>query len=231
MRSAIQTKLGEVRTQVMNSWNAIKSYFTTNIAPKFTLTYWKNKYDTIRSAASTKLNEVKTTIMNAWNNIKTWFNNNVSIKFTASFWQTKFNSIKDGAKSAFNGIIAVVEKAVNNIIKKINTLSWKIPDWVPSVGGKSFGFNFKTVTIPRLAEGGIAIGSTLANIGERGKEAILPLENNTGWMDSLADRLAARMNPATKVVLKVDERELGYATINAINQNTKQTGGLKLQLV
>lgn len=231
MRSAIQTKLGEVRTQVMNSWNAIKSYFTTNIAPKFTLAYWKNKYDTIRSAASTKLNEVRTTIMNAWNNIKKWFNNNVSIKFTASFWQTKFNSIKDGAKSAFNGIIAVVEKAVNNIIKKINTLSWKIPDWVPGVGGKSFGFNFKTVSIPRLAEGGIAIGSTLANIGENGREAVLPLDRNTGWMDQLADRLAARMNPATKVVLKVDERELGYATINAINQNTKQTGGLKLQLV
>ena len=231
IRNAIQTKLGETRTQMINSWNSIKSYFTSNIAPKFTLTYWKNKLDTIRSAASTKLNEAKTTIMNAWNNIKSWFNNNVSIKFTSSFWKTKFDSIKNGAKSAFNGIIAVVEKAVNNIIKKINTLSWKIPDWVPSVGGKSFGFNFKTVSIPRLAEGGIAVGSTLANIGERGKEAILPLENNTGWMDSLADRLAARMNPATKVVLKVDERELGYATINAINQNTKQTGGLKLQLV
>ena len=231
MRSAIQTKLGEVRTQVMNSWNAIKSYFNTNIAPKFTITYWKNKYDTIRSAASTKLNEVRTTIMNAWNNIKKWFNNNVSTKFTASFWQTKFNSIKDGAKSAFNGIISIVEKAVNNIIKKINTLQWKIPSWVPGIGGETFGFNFKTISIPRLAKGGIAIGSTLANIGENGREAVLPLDRNTGWMDQLADRLAARMNPATKVVLKVNERELGYATIHAINQNTKQTGGLQLQLV
>ena len=231
MRSAIQTKLGEVRTQVMNSWNAIKSYFTTNIAPKFTVDYWKKKFDTMRSAMSTKLNEVKTTCMNAWNNIKSWFNNNVSSKFTATYWSNKFNTIKDGAKASFNGIISIVEKAVNNIIRKINTLSWKIPDWVPSVGGKSFGFNFKTVSIPRLAEGGIAIGSTLANIGENGREAVLPLDRNTSWMDQLADRLAARMNPATKVVLQVNERELGHATIHAINQNTKQTGGLQLQLV
>lgn len=230
-RAAMSEKLNAARTAVMNAWNNVKAYWNTNIAPKFTKAYWTNKFDTIRAGASEKLNAARTTIMNAWNNIKSWFNNNVSIKFTSSFWKTKFDSIKNGAKSAFNGIIAVVEKAVNNIIKKINTLSWKIPDWVPSVGGKSFGFNFKTVSIPRLAEGGIAVGSTLANIGERGKEAILPLENNTGWMDSLADRLAARMNPATKVILKVDERELGYATINAINQNTKQTGGLKLQLV
>lgn len=231
MRSAIQTKLGEVRTQVMNSWNGIKSYFTTNIAPKFTLSYWKNKLDTIRSAASTKINEVKTAFSNGWNGIKSWFSTNVSSKFTVSYWSNKFNTIKDGAKAAFNGVISVVEKAVNGIIKKINTLSWKIPDWVPGFGGDKFGFSFKEISIPRLADGGIAVGSTLANIGERGKEAVLPLENNTGWMDSLADRLASRMNMATKVILKVDERELGYATINAINQNTKQTGGLKLQLV
>lgn len=231
MRGAIQTKLGEVRTQVMNSWNAIKNYFTTNIAPKFTLTYWQNKFDTMRSAMSTKLNAVRTTCMNAWNNIKSWFNTNVKSKFTVSYWSTKFNTIKDGAKAAFNGIISVVENAVNGIIRKINTLSWKIPDWVPGFGGDRFGFNFNTISIPRLAEGGIAYGSTLANIGENGREAVLPLDRNTGWMDQLADRLAARMNPATRVVLKVNERELGYATINAINQNTKQTGGLQLQLV
>ena len=231
MRSAIQTKLGEVRTQVMNSWNAIKSYFTTNIAPKFTVDYWKNKYDTIRSAASTKLNEVRTTCMNAWNNVKSWFNNNVSSKFTASYWSTKFNSIKDGAKASFNGIIAIVEKAVNQIIKKINTLQWKIPDWVPGIGGETFGFNFKAISIPRLAKGGIAIGSTLANIGENGREAVLPLDHNTGWMDQLADRIATRQQAPTKIVLKVGEKELGWASINGINHITKQTGGLQLQLV
>ena len=231
MRSAIQTKLGEVRTQVMNSWNAIKSYFTTNIAPKFTLNYWKQKFETFKSAISTKLNEAKTTIQNGWNNIKSWYNSNIAPKFTVSFWTGKFNSIKDGAKSAFNGLISVIETAMNNVIKKINTISVDIPDWVPKYGGESFGISLRTIKIPRLATGGITTGSTIANIGESGREAVLPLERNTGWMDMLADRLATRINPATKVILKVDERELGHATIHAINQNTKQTGGLQLQLV
>jgi hypothetical protein len=66
-------------------------------------------------------------------------------------------------------------------------------------------------------------------VGEAGKEAVLPLENNTGWMDKLADRIAAR-SAGTKVVLKVGERELGWATIGAINDITKQTGGLQLVL-
>ena len=230
MRSAIQTKLGEFRTQVINSWNSIKSYFNENIAPKFTLNYWKNKFETMKSAASTKLGEVKTTIQNAWNNIKSWFSNNVASKFTVSYWSGKFNTIKDGAKAAFNGIIAVVEKAINGIINKINTLSWKIPDWVPVYGGDRFGFSFKTISIPRLAEGGITTGSTLANIGENGREAVLPLDRNTSWMDSLADKIAQRNNTPTKIVLKVGERELGWATINGINQITKQTGGLQLVL-
>jgi hypothetical protein len=226
-----KNKLGEAKTAVTNGWNNIKSWFTSNVAPKFTLNYWKNKFDTLRSAASTKISEVKTAFSNGWNTIKTWFSTNVSSKFTVSYWSGKFNTIKDGAKSAFNGIISVVERAINSIIRKINTLSWKIPDWVPGIGGDTFGFNFREVYIPRLANGGIAVGSTLANIGERGKEAVLPLENNTQWMDRLADRIASRNSNPTKVVLKVGERELGYAVIDAINQNTRQTGGLKLQLV
>lgn len=231
LRAALSEKLNAARTTVMNAWNNIKTYFTTNIAPKFTKAYWAGKFEPIRAALSEKINAARTVVVNGWNNIKKYFTTNIAPKFTAKFWATKFNTIKDGAKSAFNGLISIVETAINNIIRKLNTVSFSIPSWVPSVGGRSFGIKLSQVRIPRLATGGIVTQSTIANIGENGREAVLPLDNNTQWMDALADKLAARMNPATKVVLKVDERELGYATINAINQNTKQTGGLKLQLV
>ena len=231
IRAAIQEKLGAARTQVINSWNNVKSYFTANIAPKFTLAYWKNKFDTIRAAASNKLTAAKTVITNTWNTVKNWFSSNVAPKFTISYWTSKFNSIKEGARAAFNGIISVVESAVNGIIRKINTLSWKIPDWVPAFGGDRFGFNLSTISIPRLATGGIAMRSTVANIGENGREAILPLDNNTSWMDKLADRIAARNQTPSKIVLMVDGKQLGWAAINNINGITKQTGGLQLQLV
>lgn len=46
---------------------------------------------------------------------------------------------------------------------------------------------------PALAKGGITTGETLATIGEDGREAVLPLEKNTGWMETLAEKLNAIM--------------------------------------
>lgn len=228
---AVQEFVDGVITRIKKLWSDITGWFGTNVAPKFTKQYWVNKFDTVRAAAQEKFTAVKNTIQGIWNNIKTWFGSNIAPKFTASYWTNKFGSVKTGAKSAFNGVIGVVEGAVNGIIGKVNTLSWTIPDWVPKFGGDKFGFNFKSISIPRLATGGITTGSVVANIGENGREAVLPLDKNTAWMDRLADRIAARNGSPTKVVLKVGERELGEATIHAINQNTRMNGGLQLQLV
>jgi len=230
IRQSITDKLNAAKTTVQNTWESIKSWFSSNVAPKFTKSYWTTKFDTIRQGATEKLNAAKTSIQNVWSTISNWFKTSVAPKFTVSFWTNKFNVIKDGAKSAFNGLISIVERAINYIINKLNTISISIPSWVPGIGGSYFGIHLNPVSIPRLAEGGIVTSSTLANIGERGKEAVLPLENNTQWMDALADRIAARNSTPSKIVLKVGERELGWATIDSINGITKQTGGLQLQL-
>ena len=91
-------------------------------------------------------------------------------------------------------------------------------------------FNFNEIKIPRLATGGIATRSTLANIGENGREAVLPLDNNTQWMDTLADKIAERNSGPSKIVLKVGEKEFAWAAINGINSITKQTGAIQLTL-
>lgn len=97
------------------------------------------------------------------------------------------------AASLANGFI----DCINAVIRAFNELHFEFPDWVPVVGGKSFGpHNFPEVPrapIPQLANGGITTGATLAEIGEAGREAVLPLEKNTGWMDALADKIADRM--------------------------------------
>ena len=139
------------------------------------------------------------------------------------------------AIALINGMLRSITNAVNGVIRIINKLSFKVPDWVPSLGGKQFGFNLKEVTapqIPQLAKGGITVGDTLARIGEGGfKEAVLPLERNTEWMDMLADKLASRSGTPSKIVLMLDSKELGWANINSINSITKQTGQLQLKLV
>ena len=132
---------------------------------------------------------------------------------------------------AVNGVINSIVSGVNTAIRAINKLSFTVPDWIPNIGGRKFGFNITQLTAPRipyLAKGGIIDKATLAVIGESGKEAVVPLENNIGWIDTLVDKLAARNQTPTKIILMLDEKELGYASINSINSITKQTGKLQL---
>lgn len=103
------------------------------------------------------------------------------------------NSILSGVESMANGVI----NGLNGMIRALNKLKFDIPDWVPKFGGNTFGLNLSeitTVSLPRLANGGITTGSTIANIGEAGREAVLPLENNTEWMNDLADKINANRN-------------------------------------
>lgn len=252
IKQGAQEKLQEAKDKFNEKWTEVKSWFNTNVAPKFTKEYWKTKFDNLKTAASDKLAEVKTKLSEKWTEIKNWFNTNVAPKFTKQYWIDKFNSIKQGAedlkskitttftnvgnkvgeavsgavKGAINGIFSSIESKVNSFISMINSAIGAI--------NKIPGVNIRTLSriyIPRLATGGITTGSTIANIGENGREAVLPLEHNTGWMDTLADRIAARSAAPSKIVLTVDGRELGWASINGINGITKQTGGLQLQLV
>jgi len=87
--------------------------------------------------------------------IKFWINN-----VTIPAIQTMLTVFK----TVFNGIAS----AWNNTVGKI---SFEVPKWVPGIGGKGFDMP----NIPMLAAGGIVTSPTLAMIGERGPEAVIPL--------------------------------------------------------
>lgn len=77
--------------------------------------------------------------------------------------------------------------------KQLNKVSIDIPDWVPGVGGEKFGFDFDMsshINIPKLATGAIAYRPTFAEIGEKGKEGIVPLTNRAA-MSQLVDEIIA----------------------------------------
>ena len=93
-----------------------------------------------------------------------------------------FGAIKAGIKGGMDAIttylsfVMGVYKAIFNGIatlwnNTIGKLSFEVPKWVPGLGGK--GFNVPN--IPMLAAGGIVTSPTLAMIGERGPEAVIPL--------------------------------------------------------
>lgn len=84
------------------------------------------------------------------------------------------DKIKQGFKGIINGIITMW----NALIKMVNKFEFTAPEWVPFVGGKSWGPSIPE--IPMLAEGGIVTKPTLAMIGEDGAEAVIPLNKRNG---------------------------------------------------
>ena len=194
-------------------------------------------WDNIAGAFSNVKTWFKNKFTGAWNGIKdvfknvgSWFKVNVVDKITKVFSDIG-SKIGDAVKGTFSKAVNVVlETAVNIINGFISAINLAI-GLINKIPGVEID-KLDKLEVPELATGGIVMGDTLARIGEGGKrEAVLPLDQNTGWMDMLADRLADRMGGNSKVVLQVGEKELGWVTINSINGITKQTGGLQLQLV
>jgi hypothetical protein len=81
--------------------------------------------------------------------------------------------VADVISAPFKAAFRAVAGLWNNTIGK---LSFTVPSWVPGLGGKGFD----VPDIPVLGDGGIVRGPTLAMIGERGPEAVIPLSRAGG---------------------------------------------------
>lgn len=105
----------------------------------------------------------------------------------------KFGEVVGGIfKGAINGVLTFIENFINLPIDALNGFLGIINGafgWL----GVNIGY-IDRLQLPRLAEGGIADGATTAIIGEAGKEAVIPLENNTdNWAGLLASTLLEEM--------------------------------------
>jgi len=138
-----------------------------------------------------------------------------------------FSGIWDAILGVLKGVVNLIIDALNFFIKAINKIGFDVPDWVPVIGGKRWGFNIPT--IPKLAQGGIVDKPTYAMIGEAGKEAVMPLERNTGWIDKLADKLASKVGNAggspIQLVVKIGEDTILDKFIEGINNKNFETNG------
>lgn len=79
------------------------------------------------------------------------------------------NAFKNIFIAIGNVILSIVKSVVNGAITALNKIHIKIPDWVPGLGGKSWGFNLSKwpgYQIPYLAKGGVIDNPTVAMLGE-----------------------------------------------------------------
>lgn len=158
---------------------------------------WEN----IKTAASEKMTEIKEGIAEALGTIKEkWDEIWGNLKETVG---DIFEGIWKKIKEIVNKIIGGVEKmangvvdGINKMIDALNNLSFDIPDWVPGLGGKSFGLNIpemSRVSIPRLAQGGYVKKNTpqLAMIGDnRHQGEVVAPEDKLREMAADAARMA-----------------------------------------
>ena len=147
-------------------WTNIKTWFTTNVAPKFTLQYWLDMFSSIKKGASTKLGEAKTAITGAWTSIKEWWTTNVAPKFTLDYWVSVFSSIGDGLKQAVSTAISTASQMFTNFMSSLSFsgIGEKLSGAISGIG--DFVGNF-TLNIPKFANGGfIEDGLFTMNHGE-----------------------------------------------------------------
>lgn len=161
--------------------------------------------------ASLNTDVVKNWVSDAWNSVKNFWNTHIEKYSTKQWWKSKLDALPDGLKLAINTAISIVERGVNFIVGKINSISFTVPSWVPGIGGSVVGFNLPYVSIPRLARGGIVNNPGRGQhiiAGEAGAEAVLPLENNTEWMNILAEKIAERISIPIVNKFYVDSKEV-----------------------
>lgn len=138
------------------------------------------------------------------------------------------DSIGEALKAAFTGTVDALKTAVgvylgiyktlfNSIAKAWNNtigkLSFKVPSWVPGIGGKGFD----VPNIPELAQGGIVTAPTLALIGEAGPEAVVPL-----------DRMGS-MNGGGNITINVTGADPN-AVVQALRTYMRQNGSVPIRI-
>lgn len=146
-----------------------------------------NVFTNLKTSVTTIFNNIKTTITTTVTNLVT----NVTNKFTE--FKDGIISIFDGMwvgiKNVINTILGGIEKMVNGVIgglnkmiNALNSLSFDVPDWVPEIGGGTFGFNISNlqeITIPQLANGGMVEAGQLFIANEAGAELVGSMGGNT----------------------------------------------------
>ena len=142
-------------SNVQAAWESAGSWFDENVVQPVSQ-FFSDMWDSITQWAS----DTWDNIVQAFQDAGSWFEEHVTGPIGDAF-----NAAVEVVKGAINGVVGAVEgminaaiKGVNWLISQLNKIRFDVPDWVPAIGGKSFGFNIPSVSevqLPRLANGAV----------------------------------------------------------------------------
>lgn len=204
----IKSAWSGVKSWFSDLWDGIKSVYSA-VSGWFS-SIFTNAYNGIRNAFS----GITGFFSGIWNNIKNIFSN-VGTAIASG--------IRGAVSGAVNAVLSTAANIINGFISSIN-FAIRIINKIPGVRIS----RIKELHIPAMAQGGVVDSATLAMIGENGKEAVVPLENNLEWLNKLAGMLNERMGGNTPIVLQVDGKTFAQISCDSINQLTRQRGSIPL---
>ena len=181
-------------TSIQSIWATVSGWFNLNVIQPLV-----NFFAPIVESIGGFFANLWATICGIWQAAGTWFSENVTTPINNAF-----QAIGDFVKGIFNGLIGLVEGMINRIIGAVNGFIGGFND-VVGWGASFIGVDWEglatipEVSLPRLAKGGIVDSPTILEAGEAGTEAIVPLSELWGKMQSMisgpvgymADRVSA----------------------------------------
>lgn len=238
LKQGIADKVNSIREAIIEKFNAIKQKMSDTIQAA------KDKviehFTRIKDGIKEKIQAAKETVSNVVDNIKQKFSNgfNAAKETVVNIFDNIKQGIKDKLEAAKQTVKDVIDK-----IKGFFNFSWSLPKLKMPHINISGEFSLMPPKVPKFsidwyAKGGVFDAPTLFNnggrlsgLGEAGAEAIVPLENNTQWLDKIADKLSSKMGGSQPIIMQVDGKTFAEISVDSINALTRQRGSLALNLV
>ena len=194
-------------------------------------TWFGEKFESAKEKAQNPFQSIGSWFSERWNDIQS------ALKEIPNWFKNLFNDAMDNAKSA-------VQSGVD-ALKSIFDFEWHLPKLelphIKITGGFSLNPpSFPSFDVSWYARGGVFNSPSIIGVGEAGQEAVMPLERNTGWISTLAQKIAERMPvnnapagyslPAGDIVIQIAGHEFGRVAIQEINKEHERAGQTLLKI-
>lgn len=145
-------------------------------------------------------------------------------------WEAAWQGLVDTFSNIFSGIKTLATAIINSVIEMLNKISFDVPDWVPVIGGKHFGFN-----IPKIDDSSIleSTGSRLVeNVKRQMANGYTAMQNATkpsliasgsNQLDKLLENTMSQNNGDMTLNVNLDGKQI-YSSVMSQNSIRKKAG-------
>lgn len=224
-RDKVNSAFEKVGSWFGDRWNDIKD------GVKEADTWFGEKFESAKEKTQNPFQSIGSWFSERWNDIQS------ALKEIPNWFKNLFNDAMENAKS-------IVKNGIDKLRSFFN-FDWSLPRIKLPHFNISGSFSLNPPRIPSFsvdwyARGGVFNSPSIIGVGEAGQEAVMPLERNTGWISTLAQKVAERMPvnnapagyslPAGDIVIQIAGHEFGRVAIQEINKEHERAGQTLLKI-